>query len=183
MSSWKRDAESLTDHLRSELRRHLEGRRFVVFGGPVVGCAGMGAQLHDLGGEAFLLGASPGTGTLPDPVRMLWMHLNVRGRSLMDEFWRAEARYPEPPARVQRAVDRFDPERRARSAAIFTMTHVIQAAGRRRFGGRPRRWLALEDKTRVEAFWRAIGVKHAPSRVVPAERGALGRAAVALDAV
>ncbi len=180
-TKWRSDADAFALHIRRELRHHLEGRRFVIFGGPLVACAGIGAQLRELGGAPFLLGASPGTGPLPDPAEMPSAHLGIRGRSIMDEFWNAETRYPSPPARIQRAVDRFDPEGRAYSAAIFTMTHVSRAAGRRRFGNRRRSWLALEDKTRVEAFWRAVGVKHAPSRVVPADSDALLRAAAALD--
>jgi hypothetical protein len=178
---WRSEADSYVAHLQHELRQHLEGRRFVVFGGPIVAGAGIAAQLRSLGGSAFVLGSSPGTGPLPDPDETPWAHLGVRGRSIMDDFWIAERSYPKPPARIQRAVDRFDPEGTARSAAIFTMTEVNQAAGRRRFGNRRRRWLQLEDKTRVEAFWRAIGAKHAPSRVVGADPDALRRAAAALD--
>ena len=181
MSDWKERAEALSAHLRRELGRHLAGRRFVLFGGPVVGIAVMGAQLRSLGGEPFLLGANLGAGPVPDPSDMPWCHLGTRGRSVMDEFRRAEARYPNPPARVQRAVDRFDPERRARSAAAFTMGHVPGAAGRRRFGARPKRWLALEDKTRIERLWRDLDIPHAPSSVVPAEPGALRHAAERLD--
>ena len=181
MTDWRQRAEALSDHVRGELARHLSGTRFVVFGGPVVGLVGIGAQLQELGGEAFLLGASRGTGPVPDPETMPWCDLDIRCRSIMDEFRRAEARYPVPPARVQRAVDRFDPEGRARSAAAFTMADVRSAAGRRRFGGRPKRWLALEDKTRIESLWRHLGVRHAPSAVVAAEAGALRRAAARLD--
>jgi hypothetical protein len=100
---------------------------------------------------------------------------------MMDDFWLAEAKYPQPPARIQRAVDRFDPQGRARAAALFTMNHVTRAAGRRRFGGRPRRWLALEDKTRIETLWRAIGVRHAPSQIVAADLARLESAAARID--
>ena len=181
MADWRTEAEGLALHLRRELRPHLSGRRFIVFGGVLVGIAGMGRELIELGGEPFLLGATRGTGVWQPPAGVPAHDLGVRASSIMEEFRRAETRYAEPPPRIQRAVDSFDPERTARSAAAFTMADVRSVAGRRRFGGRPRRWLALEDKTRVDALWRATGIPHAPSRVVRAEPTTLRRASAALD--
>ena len=174
------DAEALVEHLTRELRRELSGERFVLFGSPIAGLLPLAAQLRSLGGEAvFLLGPSAGAGRMPEDTP--WASLGIRGRNLMDEFWRAEARYPEPPASITRALDRADPEGSARAVAVFTMTHVPHVAGRRRFGLRPKRWLPLEDKTRIDALWRALGVPHAPVRHVAPEFDALWRAAERVD--
>ncbi|MGH8869984.1 MAG: hypothetical protein ACRDYU_18595 [Actinomycetes bacterium] len=42
-------------------------------------------------------------------------------------------------------------------------------------------WEALEDKATVDDLWDSLGITRAPSRVVPAERGAMAAAGAALD--
>jgi hypothetical protein len=64
---------------------------------------------------------------------------------------------------------------------MFTLTEVHAVDGRRRFADRPASWAALEDKTRVDEFWDAAGVRRAPSEVLPVDGDSLRAAARRLD--
>jgi hypothetical protein len=65
MTSWESAAEAAVAHYSEQLRPYFAGRKFVLFGGQVVGLAGLAAGLARLGGEAFLLGGSRGRGPCP----------------------------------------------------------------------------------------------------------------------
>jgi hypothetical protein len=86
-----------------------------------------------------------------------------------------------PSRRLQAALDRFDPDRRARVTGLVVMSPVPRVAGRRSYAGRLRRWYDLEDKTRIDALWRAMGVARAPVRIARAEVDALLGAHRSLD--
>jgi hypothetical protein len=170
------------EHFRRVLRPVFEGRRFLVFGGPLAGLAKTARALRDLGAAGtFLLGDSAGTGDPPDPALGPAVSLGVAADSLMEGHRAGERALLAVPPAVREAVDRWDPEGSARAIGYFSLAQVPAIAGRRRFAFRPASWQALEDKTAVDAFFDAAGVARAPSEVVPAEAGALRAAARRLD--
>ncbi len=92
-----------------------------------------------------------------------------------DAFWRTGL-----PAEAVEAVERYDPRREGLWVA-GPFVDPAPALGRPVAGGRPAAWVALEDKTRADDLWDAVGVPRARSQVVPCEQTTLGRAAAALD--
>ncbi len=181
MSAWKARVAKAAELYRAELRPVLDGRRFVLVGGPVAGLTGFGAELQSLGGSPFLVGTSLGTGPVPDRRKMPWFSFGLRARSMMEELHRSEAAMQCESGRLARALDRWDAERRARATGLIVMSRLPRVAGRRFWGGRLARWHALEDKTRIDGLWRSLGVARAPARVVAADLDALLRAHEALD--
>jgi hypothetical protein len=164
------------------LRPHFEGRKFILIGGPVVGFAEMIAQLRRLGAERpLVIGSTLGTGQLPAEEDASWCSPEVRAKDHMESFYRYEALLRDLPGEIRETVERYDPERKAGVLGAIVLGEVNEVAGRPRYGERPHAWAALEDKVRVDAFWEAAGVRHAPSLIVPAERGALRSAARELD--
>jgi hypothetical protein len=80
-----------------------------------------------------------------------------------------------PPGAVA-AIEAFDPERRGLWWCGPFVTSDEPILGRPVRGGRPRAFLALEDKLLAEEVWRAAGVTATPSAIVPVEEGPLARA-------
>jgi hypothetical protein len=170
------------EYYQDLLRPHFEGRKFILIGGPVVGFGDMIRQLRALGAERpLIIGSTLGTGHPPSQEEASWCSLEVRGRDTMESFYRYEALLRDLPREVRETVERYDPGRTARVLGAIVLSEVPEVAGRLRYGGRPLAWAALEDKVRVDAFWEAAGVRHAPSVIVAAERNALRAAARKLD--
>lgn len=80
-----------------------------------------------------------------------------------------------PPDAVA-AVEAHDPQRRGVFRTTPFVTSDEPLLGRPVTGGRPRAFLALEDKTRADEVWRGAGLVTAPSRVVAAASGDLAAA-------
>lgn len=84
-----------------------------------------------------------------------------------------------PPAAVT-AIEQFDPDGRGVWWCGPFVTSDEPVLGRPVLGGRPRSFLALEDKLLAEEVWVASGVRTAGHRVVPVEAGALAEASAEL---
>ena len=66
----------------------------------------------------------------------------------------------------------------------YSPVHLAESrpvAERQPYGTRPSAWTVLEDKVRIDAFWDAVGLPRAPSRIVPADYRAIRAAADTLD--
>lgn len=145
---------------RAELRGRLAGLyagRPVVLGpGPAAGWASWVERLDRLGCRTLVL-------DLPAPATLL----------ATDAFRLHDRLLRDLPPETAAAVERFDPDR----AGLFRTTPFVTSdepvLGRSVTGGRPRSFLALEDKLRADAVWAAAGVAAAPSRIVPLEEDAL----------
>ena len=71
----------------------------------------------------------------------------------------------QPTSETMGVVDAFDPDGTA--LVISDPFHDSAVAlGRRVYGARRPEWLALEDKSVIDAFWDRVGVERAPSTVV-----------------
>jgi hypothetical protein len=171
-----------TEYYQDLLRPHFEGRKFLLIGGPVVGFGDMIHQLRSLGAERpLIIGSTLGTGEPPAEEDALWFSLDVRGKDVMDAFYRYEALLRDLPPEAHEQVERYDPERSARVLGAIVLGEVPEVAGRPRYGGREASWAALEDKVRIDACWDAAGVRRAPSAIVAAEPDALRAASRELD--
>lgn len=116
------------------------------------------------GAPVMAVGARPGVGQVDDTIPLLSIGLAPEA-SMMAGIRTAAEALRNPPREIRAAVDRWDPERRAKSIGVISIT-AGELLGRPTFGARPRRWLDLEDKLAVEELWHAAGVVTAPSTQV-----------------
>ena len=168
----------MTDH-SAELRAIYGGRRWILANDVLAGATADVEALTDLGVDDLLVVAgSRGTGPVPEgvPARVL----GLRAPTMMAAIHAFDHALESPDDETVRAVVNFDPERRARVITPM-FSQVAIAADRRVWGARRASWRALEDKTIIDALWRAVGVPRATSTVVPADPGHLHAAAAALD--
>ena len=167
------------ERIAALIRQSVEGRSFICASDVLVGAAHDALRLQDLGARAMAVGASRGTGTLPAAVETIDLGMPPAS-SMMAGVRAGQGMMEALPPEVLARLDAFDPERRARVILpLFgTASHI---AGRAVWGARPPGWVALEDKTLVDAVWDRVGVPRAPSQVVPLEEGAAWAAHRALD--
>ena len=172
-----------TDYYRELLRPVFADRRLLVIGGgPVVGQGRFARELVACGAEPpFLLAGALGTGALPEPHEAEWLSLEIDAPDQLGAMQRYEAALADLPKAVRCALDRWDPERRARVLGTILLSDVGPVAGRARYARRPPHWAALEDKTALPAFLDAIGVRRGPLAVVGAEPATLRGAAARID--
>ena len=161
------------------LRQVVAGRRWIVGFDVLVPASRTAAKLVELGATSCLaIAGSRGTGALAEGIE--GFELGASADDMMGGIRASEAALDDlPPWAVER-IDAWDPEREARAIRpLFSAGRPIH--GRPTWGGRDPRWIALEDKTIIDALWDAAGLARAPSRVVPLTREALAAASRALD--
>lgn len=176
--------EEARDYYHNLLAPIFRGRKFLHVGGLAVMLASRARGLAAFGAERpFLLAHGRGTGEMPASEEAELAVLPAGGEDILDHLRQSEVSLRQLPEAVQAAIDDWDPEREARALCGFMLDErgMDVIAGRRRYAHRPAAWTALEDKVRVDAFWDALGVPRAPSRIVVAEHGALKKAARELD--
>lgn len=120
-------------------------------------------------------------GDEPDhPARVVWLpHRSFA--TVSEELRHEDDRVRRLPDDAVAEIEDFDPAGEALWMGTPFVSSDEPILGRRVVGGRPARWLALEDKIACEEVWTRAGVPHAPSRVVPLEPTALARAGAELD--
>ena len=123
-------------------------------------------ELQELGAsKVFALGASMGTGDVPEGTE--WACLNVRKGGIMQGIRAAESAMATLPPDLQARIDAWDPHRQAKVVrALFSSGAAV--GHRACWGGRPAAWMALEDKTVIDALWDACDVPRQPALVVDA---------------
>jgi hypothetical protein len=179
---WGTEYKEAAAYYRGLLKPLFRGRRWLLFGGPVMGLVHLASELKHLGGERpFLLGSSMGTGELPSDDFAETASFDLEVGSIREEFSRYEALLRQVPDATAQAIDAWDPEGSARAVALIAMSVIPDVAGRRNYAARRAEWLALEDKTQIDEFWHAAGVESVPSEVVDLEEGALRAAIDRLD--
>ena len=168
------------EYFTALLRPLFEGRRFIYAGGLAVGLGREAQALAALGAaKPLLLAYGEGIGEIPGPEEAKLHVFDIHGRNVVDQHGRALAALEHLPRNVRAMIDRWDPDRSAR--VLCWPSDVSGVAGRKPYAPRKPAWIALEDKTTIDAFWDAAGVRRAPSRVVAAERRTLIAAAADLD--
>jgi hypothetical protein len=166
---------------RQVVRPRVAGRRIVLAGGVVAAWTDRVKELRECGAGEMLIVAtgSVGTGPLPDGVE--WVVVPTPEATTMMEAVRAEtSALSALPADVIERVDAFDPDR---SAVVFGsfLNATPDLAGRPFVAYRHAEWVALEEKTTVDALWDRAGVAREPSCVVAASVDAVSEAAAHVD--
>ena len=159
----------------------FDGRK-VIFAGEVAAAFTSAAALaRSLGATSVLVIATggKGVGPLPEGVEVLALAPEP-ATSMLDGLHRHLAMIEHPPTAIIDAVRAFDPTSEAQVIGTF-LNAAPHLDGRPFLAYRRPEWLALEDKTVVDAVWDRAGVDRAPAVVVPAEADALARAASHVD--
>ncbi|MEN0067196.1 MAG: hypothetical protein AAGA48_34005 [Myxococcota bacterium] len=173
------DVAPAVAHAGRELRRLLQGRKFLTATPDVGSAVGLALGLRALGADVMAMGAAPFDAALRDDIPTLDLGLSARG--IIGLLHAGESALDTVPASIIERIDAWDPTREARAArALFSEGRPV--AGRSAWGGRPKAWATFDDKTMIDALWDAAGVPRAPRQVVPAEAGALAAAHRQLDA-
>lgn len=169
---------TLPDRYHEDLLRSVfAGGRWIAAMPVDVSAAGFALRLRELGAAEVLgIAGSHGTGTVPEGVEVVCM--DVREVEVMAGIRASEAALDDVDPAIAARVDAWDPDGQARVLrALFS--HGRPVAGRPTWGARDPSWVALEDKTVVDALWDEVGVPRAPVNIVPV--GDALRAAAALD--
>jgi hypothetical protein len=167
----------LVAHIRNELSTVVKGIPWLACGDVLVSAATMASTLLDLGAEKVLaIGATRGTGPLPDRPGLELLDLGMRAGSMMQAIRGSLALMADLPDAAKARVEAFDPHRRAHVQASFLYGGAT-VLGRPVLGARAEAWQALEDKMIIDALWDAVGLRRAPSAIVPATLDALSSAA------
>ena len=175
-------AEEATAYYHGLLRPVFADRKFLIAGPVAAGLGGLAWRLTELGAErSFLIAATEGTGTLPAREVAELRVLGIQSAGVLEESRNLHRAVEDLPVDLRREIDAWDPEGTARFIFASPLAQLLDAAGRKAYAGRPPDWAALEDKVRIDAFWDAVGVRRAPSRIVAADHDALKSAARALD--
>ncbi|GAA5151243.1 hypothetical protein GCM10023340_29790 [Nocardioides marinquilinus] len=148
------------------------GRPVVLGPGVLAGFTPLVARLRALGCPVLVLATGRGVGAVPAPQDCTVVDVELPPTSSMTEEVRVLDRATRDlPAAVVAAIDAFDPAREA----IWRTTPFVASDeplwGRWVTGGRPRAWLALEDKLLADRVWDAAGVARVPSRVCEVSAG------------
>jgi hypothetical protein len=177
----EQERSDLIAHYAELVRGFVAGRRWVAATDVLVGAAKQGKTLLDFGADRVIaIGGSRGTGELPEPEEMQCIDLEVKAEDMMSGIRQAMAALENLPDWACDEVNRFDPDHEAQVlGTIFCSDSDV--GGRRVFGGRPKAWRDLEDKTIVDALWDAAGIPRTDSAIVPAERKAMVQTATRLD--
>jgi hypothetical protein len=182
--SYARRMDEVLAGVRRRLRAIYANRSVILAGGPAAGALRPIEQLRELGVSRFLVAASsPGTGEQPagPDVEMFLPAPAPAEVDLMTSFRAEERAIAQPSDDLLAAVARFDPDGDAIVLAQ-PFLDVRMMGTRRLFGARRPEWVALEDKTRVDAMFDAAGVPRPLSMIVDATEAAVVRAANTIDA-
>lgn len=170
------------DWWRQPLGRLLDGRCVILAGGPAVQWTRTVAEVRDLGAaEVLVVGtAGMGAGPVPEADHVVVADVEIDD----DEMARLHAALDvlrDPPLAIAEAVESFDPGRDAVVIGTF-LGESPTLCGRPFLAHRRPEWVALEDKTVVDALLDEAGVTRAPSIVVPLAEATARRHAVDLGA-
>ncbi len=161
------------------LRSVIAGSDWIVGMDVAVPAARTAAYLRGLGARSVLaVGAGRGSGELPTEIETVVV--GMQSTTMMQSIRDGEALLDDLPPRVCRRIEDFDPDSEARCIRAL-YSHGRPIAGRRVWGARRPEWVALEDKTVVDALWDHLKVPRAPSEIVPVTAEALADAHGRLD--
>lgn len=170
------------EDLNARVTKLVRGRRVIIVGGFAASATRRVEQLRSYGAQRLLvLARGVGTGPLPPPEDAEVVVAQLPAPTSVSEEVRGDQDLAsDPPAELRRAVEAYDPDVDA-LCLLSPFTTVESFWGRQTLGGRRPEWAALEDKTRANALWDAVGVRRAPAEVVAATEPALRAAAARLD--
>ncbi len=161
------------------LREVFDGRKVILAGAVAVVWREHVETLRSAGASDVLVVATEGrgAGTLPDARTVVVEP--AAALSMMERLHHTNEVLADPPGTIVDALDDFDPTGTALVVGSFTNA-VPELAGRPFLAHRRPRWVALEDKVVIDAFWDRAGVRRRPSVVLPVAEAPA--AAASLDA-
>ena len=148
------------------LRDLVSGRRVILVGGAAAAWTTVVAALRTLEVADVLVVGTDGRGAGPQPdARTVVAEVPPEVTGTMARLRCILALISTPPPPVAAAVEEFDPDR---SAVVFGqfLTESPNFLGRPLVAHRRPEWVALEDKTTVDALLDRAGVPRAPSTIV-----------------
>ena len=155
---------------RGPLGSLIDGRPVILAGAPAAMWTPIVPVVRDLGAEDVLVVATEGPGAGPQPeARTVIVDVPEAHDGTMARLRAGLAALADPPAPIIATVEAFDPDRRAIVFGVF-LVETATLVGRPFVAHRRPEWVALEDKTVVDALLDRAGVRRAPSVVVPVAR-------------
>ena len=153
----------------AQLAEWLGGRRVILTTQVAAAVTPTVERFRRLGaGDIFVLDTH-GTGTGPTPdCAGHSLALDATGLSLDESIHQGLAALADLPPGAVAAIDGFDPCHDALVIGDF-LTETPALAGRPFLAHRRPEWLALDDKTVIDAFWDRAGIARARSAVVDAD--------------
>ncbi len=148
------------------LRDVFAGRRVIVVGGVPASWVEYVEHLWTAGASAVMIVATEGAGVGDGPDVPTVVVEPPAGVGMMERIRFGNRALADPPVHVLDAIQRFDPTGEALVVGSFLL-EAPTVAGRPALSYRRPEWIALEDKTVVDAFWDRAGVARLPSCVVP----------------
>ena len=153
------------DWWRDPLRALVDGRRVILTGGPAAVWTPMIEPLCALGASDILVVGTDGLGAGPQPEAQV-AAVDIDGDvGPMARLRIAINRIGDPPPSIVEAVEAFDPDRTAVVFGTF-LGESPTLAGRPLVAHRRPEWVALEDKTTVDALLDRAGIARARSATV-----------------
>lgn len=145
----------------------VSGQRVILVGSVAAGWSAVVPILRQLGATDVLVVATEGVGagTPPEDAEIVSWQPPDDVVGMMARLRASLVAMADLPADLVDAIDRFDPDHDAVMFAVF-LNETPEIAGRRPVAYRRPEWLALEDKTVVDALLDRARVPRAPSRVV-----------------
>ncbi len=153
------------DWWRDPLGALVGGRKVILAGGPAAVWTPIVGTLRDLGAAEVLVVGTDGLGAGPQPDAQIVAVEIPDDVGPMERLRTAIARVADPPPTIVEAVEAFDPQRDAVVFGTF-LTESPTLVGRPLVAHRRPEWVALEDKTTVDALLDRAGVARAPSTTV-----------------
>ncbi len=165
------------DEVAARLGAPLAGRPVILGPGVLAGYTRTVRWLGRLGCPVLVVATARGAGPLPGPEEYAAVQIAPPPTaSITDEFRLLDRLVRDLPEGAVAAIEEFDPGRVGAWWCSPFVTNDEPVLGRPVLGGRPRAFLALEDKLLAEQVWVAAGVAAAPHRVVPLDADALAAA-------
>jgi hypothetical protein len=157
-----------------QLARFVGGRRVILTTQVAAASTVMVDTLRGLGAADVFVLDTHGTGTGPTPTCGGYsLALDGAGRSLDESIHQTQAALGDLPDDAVAALAAFDPHHDALVIGDF-LTESPTLAGRPFLAHRRPEWLALDDKTTVDAFWDRAAVPRPASAIVDAAADAVG---------
>lgn len=159
--------KDLTQYYVSLLRPIFAGRKYIYVAEVDAIVMRAENEMATLGVEdmLFLVGnKGTSTGLIPSDLRVY--SLNTTGINMVKATQQFEHAVTNLPNEVERQIDEWDPNRTGRWITPALLREFEFIAGRKKYGRRKPSWLAFEDKTLIDSFWKSLGVNHPSSQVI-----------------
>ena len=150
------------------LRGVFTGRKVIVVAEALAGSTATVRAVRELGATEVLAVATVtrGAGEIPAPHEATIYQGSIDAFGPVAMLRAGRTALDHPSSELTAAVESFDPAAEALCVGGFTHEHPT-LLGRSFLAYRRPEWLALEDKTTVDALWDRAGVERVASRVAP----------------